>query len=218
MVTWDIVLPIDQNGIIDFYRVRLEPLETFEGFLFNYRTYYAYRIMTLVLRNLEEFVEYNISVQAYTSAGWSPYSIETTIMTQQGGKWVPRQQKHCIKYYTSCLAPSSPPENVTAVADFPRGIIVTWDTVPFVDQNGIITHYEIRYEPLEMFDGLVSTQTYNVSESQSVLLSNLQEFLQYNISIRAYTVAGWGPYSNSTTVTTLPDGMWRHTSCLHRIP
>ena len=98
------------------------------------------------------------------------------------------------------------------MADSPRGILVTWDTVPFIDQNGIITHYEVRYEPQETFDGLIAAQTYNVSStSQSVLLSNLEEFVQYDVLVRAYTVAGWGPYSNSSVVTTLPDGMYNIT-------
>ena len=40
----------------------------------------------------------------------------------------------------------------------------------------------------------------------SVVLTDLQEFNGYNISIRAYTSVGEGPYSEDLTVTTLENG------------
>ena len=64
--------------------------------------------------------------------------------------------------------------------------------------------YEVQYEPLEMFDGLIQTQTMNISAPMmSVTLTGLQEFVNYNISVRAYTSEGEGPYSVGVTVMTL---------------
>ena len=86
-------------------------------------------------------------------------------------------------------------------------INVTWDIVPPIDQNGIITMYEVMYQPLETFNGIISTQTMNVSGTEmSVFLIELQEFVNYNISVRAYTSVGAGPYSDEVTVLTLQDG------------
>ena len=64
--------------------------------------------------------------------------------------------------------------------------------------------YEVQYEPLETFDGLIQTQTMNISASMmSVTLTDLQEFVNYNISVRAYTSEGEGPYSVGVTAITL---------------
>ena len=104
-------------------------------------------------------------------------------------------------------APASPPDNVTAMANSPTTIIVTWDSVPPIDQNGIITMYEVLYEPLETFGGTIQTMTINViAPEMSVVLMNLQEFVNYNISVRAYTRVGDGPYSDGTIEITNEDG------------
>ncbi len=83
--------------------------------------------------------------------------------------------------------------------------MVTWDIVPPIDQNGIITMYEVLYQPLETFDGAILTQTMNVTE-RSANLTDLEEFVDYNISVRAYTSEGEGPYSEEITIMTPEDG------------
>ena len=69
--------------------------------------------------------------------------------------------------------------------------------------------YEVLYEPLETFGGAIQMMTVNVSVSEmSVVLVNLQEFVNYNISVRAYTSVGEGPYSDEMTVRTEEDGIF----------
>ncbi len=80
-----------------------------------------------------------------------------------------------------------------------------WENVLEIDQNGIITMYEILYQPLETFDGAITTQTMNVTE-RSADLTDLEEFVNYTISVRAYTSVGAGNYSSEITVLTLEDG------------
>ena len=104
-------------------------------------------------------------------------------------------------------APSGSPVNVTALANSSTSIMVTWGPVPFRDQNGIITEYEVMYEPLETFGGSISTLTVNVSDPDlSTLLMELQEFVNYSISVRAYTIIGPGPYSDEEMARTNEDG------------
>ncbi len=79
-----------------------------------------------------------------------------------------------------------------------------WENVLEIDQNGIITMYEVLYQPLETFDGNIITQTMNVTE-RSADLTDLEEFVDYNISVRAYTSEGAGPYSEEMTVMTPED-------------
>ena len=40
----------------------------------------------------------------------------------------------------------------------------------------------------------------------AVILMDLEEFFDYNISVRAFTSAGVGPYSDEVTATTFEDG------------
>ena len=101
--------------------------------------------------------------------------------------------------------PASPPQNVTAMVESSTTIRVLWEEVPAIDRNGVITMYEVQYEPLETFGGQISTSTVNTS-MLFFLLTNLQEFVDYNISVRAYTSAGPGPYSIGVVERTDTDG------------
>ena len=93
------------------------------------------------------------------------------------------------------------------MANSSTSIIVTWDVVSPIDQNGIITMYEVLYEPLETFSDAIGPLTMNVSSSEmTAVLTGLQEFVDYNISVRAYTSAGEGPYSTEITEMTAEDG------------
>ena len=115
-------------------------------------------------------------------------------------------------YITYCLyniitAPASPPTNVDAVGISSTEVLVTWDSVPPIDQNGIITMYEVLYQPLETFGGAIGPLTRNVSGTEmSVVLTDLQEFINYTISVRAYTSVAEGPYSQEISVSTFEDG------------
>ena len=82
-------------------------------------------------------------------------------------------------------------------------IMVTWEVVPAIDENGIIINYEVRFEPLE-FTETLSTSSVNSSDL-SVVIGSLQEYVQYDISVRAYTSVGPGPYSDPATQRTLED-------------
>ena len=85
-------------------------------------------------------------------------------------------------------------------------INVTWEEIPPMNRNGIITTYEILYEPLETFDGMIMSERVNTSNSDLyTVLNGLEEFVGYNISVRAYTNAGPGPYSDEDFGMTLED-------------
>jgi hypothetical protein len=107
--------------------------------------------------------------------------------------------------------PSSPPDNIMAIVLSPTEILVTWDMVPLVDQNGIITLYEVLYVPLETFNETIQANTIEVIGTEvSITLTDVQEFINYTISVRAYTIVGEGPYSEEVMVTTLEDGIYAY--------
>ena len=87
-------------------------------------------------------------------------------------------------------------------------IMVTWDIVPEIDQNGVITMYEVLYVPLETFGGAIGENSTDVTERMATL-TDLQEYVNYTISVRAYTSVGAGPYSDGMIVETLEDGKIR---------
>ena len=84
-------------------------------------------------------------------------------------------------------------------------IRVCWDQVPAINRNGDITMYEVQYDPLQTFDGQISTETINTT-LMCTNLTGLEEYVEYTISVRAYTSEGPGPYSLGIVERTLTDG------------
>ena len=80
---------------------------------------------------------------------------------------------------------------------------MTWVEVPAIDRNGIITNYEVELESLQ-FTKTLMTSTLNTT-NLSIVIDSLEEYIEYNISVRAYTSVGPGPYSDPVTERTLED-------------
>ena len=104
--------------------------------------------------------------------------------------------------------PSDSPQNVQATTLSSTTIQVTWEAVPAIAQNGIIKSYEVQYVPLITFNGTLQSMFLNSSDSQALseILIELEEFVEYNISVRAYTSAGGGPFSEAVANMTFEDG------------
>ena len=100
--------------------------------------------------------------------------------------------------------PGSPPVNVSAEVVSSTSIAVRWEEVPPIDQNGIIITYELVFEPLETFSGVLMPEAINTT-TMDLLLINLHPFVNYAISVRAHTNSGPGPYSYKIFVMTLED-------------
>ena len=88
-------------------------------------------------------------------------------------------------------------------------ILVTWDMIPHIDQNGVITTYQVLYQPLQTFNGAIRQQSVNVT-GLAANLTDLEEFVNYSIAVRAYTSVGGGPYSEPITERTDEDGNGRY--------
>ena len=70
-----------------------------------------------------------------------------------------------------------------------------WEEVVPIDQNGVITMYEVLYVPLETFGGAIGPLAMNVTEL-TANRADLEGAINYSISVRAYTSVGAGPYSD----------------------
>ena len=82
---------------------------------------------------------------------------------------------------------------------------MTWDKIPAIDENGMIITYEVLYEPLETFEGMIMELRLNTSNLSASLI-DLEEFVNYSISVRGYTIEGPGNYSTPIIAMTLEDG------------
>ncbi len=112
-------------------------------------------------------------------------------------------------HYTCFLysAPSGPVRNVTAVAVNSTSLVVRWNEVEPIDQNGIQTMYEIRFVPNTTIDGVEGGSRLTTT-SRQFSLTGLEEFIVYIVSVRSFTDVGAGPYSANSTVRTIDDGTY----------
>ena len=91
--------------------------------------------------------------------------------------------------------PASPPGSVMAVNISSTAIRVSWNPVPPIHQNGVITEYEVEYNQTTFSEvSMYNTTTVN-STTLMVDLTGLKEDVLYSIRVRAYTSVGAGPYS-----------------------
>ena len=103
-------------------------------------------------------------------------------------------------FFSLNVAPASPPQNVFARVVSSTEIQVKWTEVLEIDQNGEIIMYEVFYVSQMTINGTVTTN------NLSIILSGLEEYVEYNISVRAYTSVGPGPYSVGIVRRTFEDG------------
>ena len=75
----------------------------------------------------------------------------------------------------------------------PTEVQVSWSEVNPIDRNGFIILYEVDYQPLRDFETEVTRVN---STGTTTVLVGLHESVPYNITVRAYTAVGGGPFSN----------------------
>ena len=96
--------------------------------------------------------------------------------------------------------------DVRATNQSATSILVTWDPVPAIDRNGIITSYDVEYTQ-NMFPSAPTVQNVTVNDTMATL-TDLQEYVVYSIRVRASTSVGVGPYSDNVTERTQEAGMF----------
>ena len=97
--------------------------------------------------------------------------------------------------------------NIVITSISSTSIQVSWDPVPDIHQNGIITGYDVTYNQstfLEPFPLVTSVR----ADGDSVTLTGFEEYVVYSIRVRAYTSIGAGPYSPLHNIRTPEDGKY----------
>ena len=117
-------------------------------------------------------------------------------------------QEHVHLSFTTSLVPNAPPDNVQVLTLSSTAILVTWDPVPELSRNGIITQYEVEVNQ-STFNEIPSTRLTTTNGSVLMVeLGELEEDVKYTIRVRAYTSEGPGPFSATMVNRTLEDGEW----------
>ena len=97
--------------------------------------------------------------------------------------------------------PSRGPEGLSSVELNSTTNNITWVGLPKEVANGFITTYQVKVVSKEncIVDQSAVYLTSNTTAT-SVLLTRLSQCGNYEVSVRAYTVAGPGPYSKPIVV------------------
>ncbi len=76
---------------------------------------------------------------------------------------------------------------------------MTWEPLPDVDLNGILSTYEVRLQSMSLMGGVMVRDGEEVrvnSSGLNVTVNGLEGFVRYSVTVRARTVVGAGPYSS----------------------
>ncbi|XP_067118957.1 protein sidekick [Centruroides vittatus] len=150
------------------YRIYPDTSENYESIILEDHNANSY-----VLKNLEEFTTYEVFVQAYNDVGYSMPSPKAQESTRES-------------------VPSMGPLNVTANATSSTTIVVKWNEVPKIDQNGIIEGYKVY------FGAKMVPFKYKVIENNityTTTLTELRKYTLYSIQVLAFTRIGDGALS-----------------------
>jgi len=95
---------------------------------------------------------------------------------------------------------------VQAIINTSSAILVTWDPVPEIDRNGIITQYDVEFSQSTFNETSTSNLTTTNGSQLMVELQGLEENVEYSVRVRAYTSVGPGPFSAAVVSRTPEDG------------
>ena len=98
------------------------------------------------------------------------------------------------------------PVNVSTLANSSSDIIVYWEEVPAISRNGVILFYEVLFCSTL---NCSKTQSLNTTDATTftLVINHLEEFTEYNITVRAYTQVGAGESAPALVTRTLVNGM-----------
>ncbi|KAA0722521.1 Protein sidekick-1 [Triplophysa tibetana] len=134
----------------------------------------------VTVEGLEEWMEYEVSVQAFNAIGSGPWSSPVLGKTKES-------------------VPSGAPENVSAEAMSSTSVLVTWGSVPEHQKNGHILGYKVLYKEKDL-EQAPQVQPVNGNQVHSLLLRNLSKFILYEVQVLAFTRVGEGPPSIPPTI------------------
>ena len=189
---WDVPPTLQLHGILAAYVVNVTERET--GITFEVNT----TTTSIVLDSLHPDYVYECRVAAVTIAP-GPFSTIFAVQVLMAGKILKSFLRKTIQLKVSlfCIAPSGPPDNITATAVTATQILVTWDPPLPQFRNGPILAYNLTVTDTTM--GMVVWSSIVLTTSDTV--SSLRAFTTYNFTLSARTSVGYGPNDTAAEIT-----------------
>ncbi|XP_042273843.1 interleukin-12 receptor subunit beta-2 [Thunnus maccoyii] len=114
----------------------------------------------------------------------------------------PRTVKMCL-FYQKEGVPRREPQDLTAFSETHSSVNLLWKAIPFVDQQGFLTHYRLCSVKIGSQDK--QKECHNISASLTkYCLENLTPGTRYDVTLAGVTRAGEGLQAN-VTIKTLPE-------------
>ena len=86
-----------------------------------------------------------------------------------------------------------------------RSVSVSWDAIECMEQNGVITGYEVKFQKEE--GGTDEELSTNVFENFTV--DGLTPSTSYTFQVAGVNINGTGPFTNMLVITTNEDGKYK---------
>lgn len=112
--------------------------------------------------------------------------------------------------------PSAPPQDVKCAGASSTSLLVSWQAPPAESRNGELTGYVVRHRVVSVpgVEGGAGGPGAEVKEPQvgpgeakQLLVTGLEKWTQYQVTVAAATSEGLGPYSEPLACRTDEDGM-----------
>lgn len=170
--------------------------------------------LTISIKGLNEFTKYYIAAFASSDSGDGPLGNEKLVTTCQDSKCINGfyfRYSWCINTVLKLLRFSSEPAiGPTITSAFLRTTIlqleITWEKLSLDESNGLITKYEVCYQPRPAIANCSTSRQISGVENTRANLTGLKLGTTYTVAIRAFTVVGPGPLGVSKRATTVEGG------------
>ncbi|XP_064109452.1 protein sidekick-like isoform X2 [Macrobrachium nipponense] len=171
-------------------RVRWIPLQQFEWYGAPQGYLIKYRVIGCECDFSEDFVQ-DITANSHQLIGleeYTQYEVTMVAVNHIG----PSALAPAAIERTRESVPSAGPDGVTANATSSTTIVVRWEHVPLVHQNGIIEGYKVVYvgKNMKPQEKLIPNNT-----TFAATLTELRKYYQYTVQVLAYTRHGDGVLS-----------------------
>ncbi|XP_074612301.1 receptor-type tyrosine-protein phosphatase S-like isoform X2 [Acropora palmata] len=180
-------------------------------------------IVNTSVTGLGKFTEYEFHVLAFTANGNGPLSPAQVVRTSEDDLHRQDLQGHCLtlaftpllpltcSMMIPCIVPSEGPKGISFDDVGQTTYNISWAPLAREKRNGIITEYEIKREKAST--GARSKRstgdiTYSKSENTFASVSGFQPGCKYNISVRAFTTIGPGPFGEEKTLESSVPPYW----------
>ena len=98
------------------------------------------------------------------------------------------------------VVPTGAPQNLTIINSTSTSVTISWDSVECIHRNGLITHYQLVYEPVDIFGNNPSTMISSgePDDGGSYTATRLDPSSSHLFKVAAVNKLGFGPFATVT--------------------